>query len=67
LVPFTVSVNAAPPVVALAGDIEVIVGTGLFIGSVSAPDVPPPGLGLVTVMFTVPEFAISGEGTWAVS
>jgi hypothetical protein len=67
LVPFTVSVKAAPPVVALVGDIEVIVGTGLFIGNVSAPDVPPPGLGLVTVIFAVPEFVISVAGTWAVS
>lgn len=63
LVPFTVSVNAVPPAVALVGDVDVIVGTGLLIGNVSAPEVPPPGAGLVTVMLAVPELAISVAGT----
>src|SRR5262249_39090710 len=51
-VPFTVRLNAAPPAVALAGDSEPIVGTGLFaalIVNVDALEVPPPGVGLKTV------------------
>ena len=67
LVPLTVSVNVAPPVVALVGDIDVIVGAGLLIGNVRAPDVPPPGLGLVTVMLAVAALAMSAAGTCAVT
>src|SRR5262249_439858 len=38
--PFTVSVNAAPPAVALVGERELIVGTGLDCVTVMAPPVP---------------------------
>src|SRR5882762_1402711 len=50
-VPFTVSVNAAVPAVAFAGDSELIAGTGFVALIVKAelPDVPPPGAGLNTV------------------
>src|SRR6202021_615648 len=51
-------VNAAPPAVAVVGEIVVIVGVGLLIVNVAAPDVPPPGAGFVTVTFTVPPVAI---------
>ena len=64
--PVTVSVNAAPPTVALAGDSEAKVGTGLFIENVEVPEVPPPGAGLVTVMLAEPALTILVEGTWAV-
>jgi len=67
LLPFTVNVNAAPPAVALEGANEVILGTGLFTAKVSAPDVPPPGVGLETVTLAVPVLAISPAGTWAVT
>jgi hypothetical protein len=50
-VPLTVKVNAAPPAVALAGDNELIVGTGFdaVIVKAALPEVPPPGAGLNTV------------------
>lgn len=59
LVPFTVSVNAAPPAVALVGEREVIAGTGLFTVNCELPDVPPPGAGLVTVALSVQAVAMS--------
>jgi hypothetical protein len=58
-VPFTVSVNAAPPVVADVGESKVIVGAGLFAVNVEIPDVPPPGTGLVTVTLKDPAAAMS--------
>lgn len=64
--PLTVSVNAVPPAVALDGDSEVIVGTGLLTGYVQVPEVPPPGAGLLTVMLAVVAAARSLEGTCAV-
>lgn len=63
LLPFTVSVNAAPPAVAVDGDNDVIDGAGLFIAKVSAPDVPPPGVGFETLILAVPVLAISPAGT----
>lgn len=59
LVPMTVSVNAGPPAVAVAGLKVVVVGTGLFSAKVRAVDVPPPGVGLNTVTDAVPALAIS--------
>jgi hypothetical protein len=58
-VPFTVNVKAAPPAVALAGEIDVIAGSGLFTANGEFPDVPPPGAGLVTVTLKDPAAAIS--------
>jgi hypothetical protein len=66
-VPLTVSVKVAPPTRALAGESDVIVGTGLFTVNVAAVDVPPPGPGLVTVTLNVPALAISGAVIAAVS
>ena len=66
-VPFTVKLKLAPPAVALVGEIEDSVGTGLvglLIVKDWALDVPPPP-GLVTVTFTVPAAAISAAGTVA--
>ncbi len=53
--PFTVSVNAAPPAIALAGESELIVGTGFVAVIVNAafPEVPPPGVGLNTVTWAI--------------
>jgi len=47
------------------GDNEVIVGTGLVELTVKVTpfDVPPPGVGLTTVMLGVPLLAISEAGT----
>ena len=39
--PFTVKVKAAPPAVALVGEIEVMLGTGFCVGG-GAGELPPP-------------------------
>ena len=59
LLPFTVSVKAAPLNVALVGEIVVIVGAGLLLlmVNVCAPVVPPPGVGFLTVTLTGPTVA----------
>src|SRR5579871_289741 len=59
--PFTVSVNAAVPAVALAGDSELIVGTGFaaVIVKLTLLEAPPPGDGLTTVTCAVPAVAMS--------
>jgi hypothetical protein len=58
-VPFTVIVNAPEPNIALVGAIELSVGAGLFTLNVTEFDVPPPGVGLVTVTGGVPVLAMS--------
>jgi hypothetical protein len=68
-VPLTVSVNAAPPVVADDGASELIVGTGFVlpeIVNVALLDVPPPGVGLVTVTPAVPAVVMLPAGICAV-
>lgn len=53
---------------ALGGESEEIVGDGLGTGSmknVSALEVPPPGVGLKTVIWAVPEIATFAAGTAA--
>lgn len=59
LVPFIVRVKLEPPAIVEVGEIEVVVGTGLFIVNVCAFDVPPPGVGLRTVTVDVPAVVIS--------
>ena len=63
--PFTVSVNAAPPAVALAGESDDAEGAGLLMVNVCAFEMPPPGGGFVTVTFAVPPLAIYAAGTVA--
>lgn len=53
LVPVTVSVKAAPPVIAELGVNNVIAGTAPVIVNVRAAEVPPPGEGLITVTLAV--------------
>ena len=65
--PFTVSVKAGPPAVALLGEIELIAGTGLLMVNVIALDVPPPGGAFTTVTEAVPAVLMSDEGTVAVT
>ena len=65
--PFTVSVNAAPPAVTLEGESEEIAGTGLLIEKVSAAEVPPPGEGLNTTTDAVPAVDMSAALIAAVS
>jgi hypothetical protein len=68
--PVTVKVVEALPAVALEGESEASVGTGLGAGlivNVWALDVPPPGVGLCTVTLAVPAEARSVAGTCAVS
>jgi hypothetical protein len=69
-VPLTVRVRPDPPAVAEVGLIETIVGAG-FIAVVTANicafDVPPPGVGLTTVMLEVPTVVTSAAVIVAVS
>ena len=65
--PFTVSVKAGSPAVALAGTMEVTIGFGFLIVNVSEFDAPPPGPGLVTITGTVPASTRSVAGIWAVT
>jgi hypothetical protein len=69
LLPFTVSVNPEPPTAAEDGDKLVRTGTGLpvVMVNVSAPDVPPPGVGLNTLTVLVPAVAMSDAGIAAVN
>ncbi len=67
LVPFTVRVKADPPAVADEGLRPVIVGNGLLMVKVCAPEVPPPGAGLETVTLTVPAVVMSEAGIDAVN
>src|SRR5262245_21501916 len=70
LVPFTVSVNAWLPAAIELGVKPVNVGVGLgceLIGNDSVFDVPPPGVGLTTVMFALPALATSAAAICAVS
>ena len=64
--PLTVNVKAVPPTIALVGENETMVGPGLLIGKVHAPEVPPPGAGLVTVTLAEPAPVVSLAGTAAV-
>jgi len=59
--PFTVRVKAAPPAVAVDGEIEVMLGKGFdaLVVNAELADVPPPGAGLNTVTCAVPALAIS--------
>jgi hypothetical protein len=68
-VPVSVNVKAAPPAVALGGEIELSVGLGFgaLIVNVCAVDAPPPGAGLNTVTGTVPAATMSVAVIWAVS
>jgi hypothetical protein len=67
-VPVTVKVNAAPPALALVGLKAVIVGAGLFAGSIKKVvplEDPPPGAGFTTVMSADPGIATKLAGTCA--
>src|SRR5437773_1824537 len=61
-VPYTVGVKGAAPEVAGVGEGEPSVGTGLLTVNVSAPEVPPPGVGENTVTDAVPAVATSLAG-----
>jgi hypothetical protein len=69
-VPVAVSVKAAPPAVALVGEMEVNVGTGLLATltlKFTAVEVPPPGAAFVTVTGKDPAEAISDARIAAVT
>jgi len=65
--PFTVSVNAPEPTNTLVGDNVVTTGVGLFTVKFTAFDVPPPGVGFVTVTGSVPPLATSTANIDAVN
>jgi hypothetical protein len=67
LVPLTVSVNVASPTFLLAGEMFVVVGSGLFTVKTCEFEVPPPGAGLVTVMLNVPAVVRSLAGIAAIT
>ena len=70
-VPFTVKVNTGAPAVTLAGESEVMAGTGLveteLMVNTDTFDVPPPGVGLNTVILAVPATATNVALTDAVN
>src|SRR4029453_10687307 len=66
-VPVTVSVKPAPPTVALLGERALTVGVGFWMDRLVGADVPPPGVGVTTVMATRPGVAVSLAGIAAVS
>ena len=68
--PFTVRVKAAVPAVADDGESEVMEGAGLLGGLMvkgELPEVPPPGVGVNTVIWTVAAEAMSAmlTGVWS--
>jgi hypothetical protein len=67
--PNTVKANAGPPTAVELGFSEIIAGTGLFPVRVklTAFEVPPPGVGLVTVRATTPGKVAAAAGMVAVS
>ena len=65
--PSAVNVNCGPPAVAKVGLIEVRMGVVLKTVNVWLFEVPPPGVGLVTVTGYVPGVAMSDELIIAVS
>lgn len=59
-VPLIVNVNAVDPAAIPVGDNELIVGTGLFTWKVTLfVEVPPPGVGFVTLIWKAPDAAMS--------
>jgi len=66
-VPLTVNVKVESPAVFDVGEIEVVVGAGLFTVNVCVFEIPPPGVGFVTVMLKVLAVVRSLEGIEAVS
>jgi hypothetical protein len=63
-VPVTVSVNAADPALALFGESAVIVGTGFDVPEIvkfTEFDVPPPGVGFITVTGALPAVSTSSD------
>ncbi len=68
LFPVTVVVKPTFPEVALEGERLLVVGNGLLTVKVNADvDVPPPGVGFVTVTGIVPAVAISDAAMAAVT
>jgi hypothetical protein len=69
LLPVTTSEKVAVPAITLEGEREEIAGTGFtaVMANVAAPEVPPPGAGVTTVMLAVPAALTSDAGTCATS
>jgi hypothetical protein len=67
LAPVAVSVKAELPAAVDVGLMEVRVGTALIMVKVADPEVPPPGVALVTVMGTVPPVVMLEEAIVVVS
>lgn len=65
--PVAVKVKPGPPAVAEPGEMPVSTGTAGVTVKITAPDVPPPGAGLKTVMESAPAEAMSEAGMAAVN
>jgi len=66
-VPLTVSVNPDAPANLLAGEMSVVVGTGLFTVKVCVLELPPPGAGFTTLTKKIPATARSEVAMAAVT
>jgi len=66
-VPVTISVNPALPAITVGGERAVTPGAGLLTVNAVAAEVPPPGVGLVTVIFAVEAVATSAAVMLAVT
>lgn len=66
-VPVTVRVNAALPAIALVCDRDEMAAAGLLTVKIIGGDVPPPGMGFVTVTGNIPAVAMSPDPIAAVS
>jgi hypothetical protein len=65
--PLTVNEKGAPPCAAPDGERLEMIGTGLTTVKLTALDVPPPGVGVKTVIANVPRLAVSAAVIIAVS
>jgi hypothetical protein len=65
-VPVTLTESPLLPAGALAGARPAIAGTGFVTEKLNAPEVPPPGAGVVTVTVRVPALATSAAVSCAV-
>lgn len=67
LVPLTVRAKLELPAAVEVGDMELVVGMGLFIVKTCELEAPPPGVGLITVIVEVPAEVISADVIVAVN
>ena len=67
LLPMQINVRVTAPEMTDTGEMELNTGIGALMLNVNDPEVPPPGVGLTTVMVAVPAFKTLVAGTKAVN